>query len=284
MRNGMGVRQRLLWSLSGMVMLSAVFAALLSSLGDPVRFSHRVHHDLELDCEECHPEVRESEMASDTNLPSVEVCRDCHDQFDGEVLFDAMQREVLFSHRLHNGLGIDCGVCHRVADPTGVGFPEMDLCLACHRKKDAPVACDACHEDLLEGKLMPGSHLAPAFVLEHKYEAREQREYCEYCHFEGFCAECHRGDNLAPRPHRRGFAESHSIEARKRMLNCQDCHEIEPFCVACHRDEMVLPLSHAFVDWSNREDGGKHRIEASLDIETCAFCHPSSDPVCEDCH
>jgi formate hydrogenlyase subunit 6/NADH:ubiquinone oxidoreductase subunit I len=56
------------------------------------------------------------------------------------------------------------------------------------------------------------------------------------------------------------------------------------FCVSCHRNEMVLPLSHASVDWSNTTDGGQHTREASIDIEACTFCHSSDEPTCKECH
>lgn len=267
-----------------MFALLLVFTAVLSSLEEAIRFSHPAHGELGIECEMCHSSIEESEMAADINLPSVEVCEDCHDQFEGEVIFDVSQREILFSHQLHIGLNAACSVCHGPEDSPDVDIPEMDLCLACHNKENTSVACDVCHEDLLDGNLIPTSHFTPVFVVQHKYEARGNQEYCANCHLQSFCAECHRGDNTMPKPHRRGFFASHSIEARKRVLNCQDCHDAEAFCVSCHRDEMVLPISHSRVDWSNRTDGGQHKIEALLDIETCTFCHSSDEPTCEECH
>jgi len=39
-------------------------------------FSHRSHRLLE--CASCHDDVNKSKTATDTNLPSIRVCKDCH--------------------------------------------------------------------------------------------------------------------------------------------------------------------------------------------------------------
>ena len=73
-------------------------------------FSHRKHD--ELPCRTCHPDVERSRSTSDTNLPSVRVCQQCH--------ADTLQQSA----------GTRCALCHLYHDTSK--HPEL-------RSKDRPI-------------------------------------------------------------------------------------------------------------------------------------------------
>src|SRR5262245_60437101 len=51
------------------------------------------------------------------------------------------EQPVPYSHKTHLALGLQCGSCHRNADPGEfMGFPPEDFCMGCHQavKTDSP--------------------------------------------------------------------------------------------------------------------------------------------------
>lgn len=57
---------------------------------------------------------------------------------------------VWFSHRTHSQAGAKCSECHGPIAQRDVLSKEvnlnMDMCMDCHRKNNATVDCNACHE------------------------------------------------------------------------------------------------------------------------------------------
>jgi hypothetical protein len=57
---------------------------------------------------------------------------------------------VWFSHRTHSEAGAKCDECHGPVVERGVLSKEvnlnMDMCMSCHRKNNAALDCNACHE------------------------------------------------------------------------------------------------------------------------------------------
>ena len=62
----------------------------------------------------------------------------------------AVEDFVFFSHARHRKAGIDCKECHGAVaehDTVTLEMPiTMKRCVACHKARQASVACNTCHE------------------------------------------------------------------------------------------------------------------------------------------
>ncbi|HLF13801.1 MAG TPA: cytochrome c3 family protein [Bacteroidota bacterium] len=136
----------------------------------PIAYNHRVHiENAGLKCQECHLYVET--MASAT-LPSIEICRTCHEtaplsesQEELALLkYVSEEKEipwvniyqvpdhVYFSHRRHVvGGELECSACHGMVSamtaPVTSAFLEvtMENCMDCHRSKNVSNDCLSCH-------------------------------------------------------------------------------------------------------------------------------------------
>ena len=203
------------------VAAAAALMVAASSFGAP--FSHRQHLALKLQCLSCHTGVTSSTQASDNNLPSQRICRNCHQQ-DMPVMAPEKLLVTRFDHRLHARLGniagvirasIDaktyltpatapaqahltssnaCAACHRGIETSEAvartNLPQMADCLVCHSKIDNPFSCELCHA--------PGNHLKPASHvrgyqdLHSTGRANLDKASCVLCHGRRFtCLGCH---------------------------------------------------------------------------------------------
>ncbi len=266
-------------------------------------FPHLLHiEDLELECETCHQLVRESVSGLDTLIPQKEVCLDCHEaeistQYRTKALGPVADVRYFkyctkFNHSVHLIREIPCLRCHvgiGAPDSASVEYrPPMSTCIGCHVKKHARKDCIICHETS-KGKIPP-NHVSPLWIRQHGDDASlDDGVSCMMCHARNDCQECHQGDNLLPRVHSPGFQFKHAIEIRTGRTECAACHEEQSFCIECHTERNVYPLSHQRASWANilPGSGGRHAVQARINIELCASCHsdePDSDPVCAACH
>jgi hypothetical protein len=166
------------WAKAMVAALAATSVALSGCsrpLKQPVAFSHRLHVYNNVPCLVCHPSAESGQGAG---LPSVAVCRRCHE----DVLYEspeevkirtavetgsglawkavyALRPYVYFSHRRHVKVGeIACDRCHGDVEHRNVPFdaavspfgarPGMNACLACHRASQSRYAgqdCIQCH-------------------------------------------------------------------------------------------------------------------------------------------
>lgn len=248
-------------------------------------FSHKKHLDAELDCTACHSQVEESRKAADSNVPTAEACAACHEPSPDVKRQASLDREIVFSHRIHVGKGYACKTCHHVAGievEARMQLPKMDVCLSCHKKEKQTEACTDCHTKLGSPELIPKSH-TKQWTFAHGEDARQDENYCANCHSQSFCQDCHQGDNISPRPHRRNWTYTHSIAARSGTLECADCHEAanESECVSCHKSPMGKPSSHKRAPWIK-----KHMQEGEANLAACATCHfdMGEDALCRKCH
>ncbi len=123
----------------------------------PVPFSHKVHTgQLGLDCRYCHSFV---ETAAHSNIPSAQVCMNCHSQIQKDNPKLAPVREawetgkpvqwvqihktpdyVFFNHSVHINRGVSCVSCHGRVDKMDVVYQAesqtMVWCLDCHRNPE----------------------------------------------------------------------------------------------------------------------------------------------------
>jgi hypothetical protein len=120
----------------------------------PVPFSHKIHvGQVGMDCRYCHSFV---EVAAHSNIPTTQVCMNCHNQVQKDNPKLAAVREswatgqpiqwiqihktpdyVYFNHAAHVNRGVSCVECHGRVNEMEVVYHakplSMDFCLNCHR-------------------------------------------------------------------------------------------------------------------------------------------------------
>ena len=139
-----------------------------------------------LECASCHTSIATSTRAEDNNLPSPQVCRDCHDSVP--IKQPRATPVAHFNHQLHTKLRT-CVQCHQVT--TANAFPAMSTCISCHTQVDIPDSCYKCHAKSM--RLTPADHIAE-FIDTHSRvkHSPDQKQACEVCHGRTFtCAGCH---------------------------------------------------------------------------------------------
>ncbi len=147
----------------------------------PIRFSHTVHAEQGVECEQCH---YLNDAGQFIGLPSTESCAECHDEETGgdspdEKEIDKFVKEyastgaevpwlvyqhqpdnVFFSHSAHQGLDCAEAGCHpNVAEMENPPVLERNLitgytkttmkmwrCERCHAEMGASNACYVCHK------------------------------------------------------------------------------------------------------------------------------------------
>lgn len=124
----------------------------------PVPFSHVLHvQELGMDCRYCHSFV---EVASHSNIPSVQTCMSCHTQVKADsprleairaawnggqgdgppvhwVRIHRVPDYAYFNHAAHVNRGVSCYSCHGAIHQMQVVWHDKPLsmawCLECHR-------------------------------------------------------------------------------------------------------------------------------------------------------
>ena len=285
------------------------WAALLGSAQrekPEVIFPHSDHVEvMGMECEICHPGVAESRSGVDDHLPSKHGCAGCHDVEDTArcTLCHSSPDQPRsfaritgyspkFNHAVHIEKEVSCAHCHGAVAKSDSSstehLPGMQACMGCHDGMQAQKDCILCHETA--GGKIPVDHVSPLWVRQHGDDASlDDGQSCMVCHARNDCQECHQGDNLLPRVHPVGFQFKHAIEIRTGRSECAACHEQRSFCIECHTERNVYPLSHQRGSWATSLPGrgGRHAVQARINIELCAACHsdePDSDPVCAACH
>ena len=271
--------------------------SIVASNDKEFEFSHKLHVvDQEIECLTCHEQAETSETGKDVLTPSKEVCNNCHAESEvgnPEVLTPITDYSVKFSHKRHLGAGLKCESCHaQMSEKTSVGvtiLPKMADCLSCHESKAVSTECSTCH--LPSEKLMPPSH-TPNFIHTHGTMAEVGSKElnvnmnCSSCHKPKFCQDCHEGENLDRLTHPLNYEFTHALEAQGKEKECTTCHAERTFCIECHAQNQVMPHNHV-AGWANniKNDGGRHKVEALNDLESCMACHEqNAQQVCQPCH
>ncbi len=120
----------------------------------PVPFPHNVHvAQLGMDCRYCHSFV---EVAAHSNVPTTQVCMNCHSQVQKDnpklqpvrdswetgkpiewVQIHKTPDYVYFNHSVHVNRGVSCVSCHDKVNEMAVVYHakphSMKWCLECHR-------------------------------------------------------------------------------------------------------------------------------------------------------
>ena len=157
--------QNLQWVIL-LVYLAASLPACLASQNEPIRFDHKRHATLKIECKYCHPAVEQDTLAG---FPTVAKCMTCHrtvkqdspeiqrlaalpagrKPFPSQRVY-SLPDYVFFSHARHRKAKVDCKSCHGdvlAQDVVTKQAPtSMKACVDCHKAHHATTTCNACHE------------------------------------------------------------------------------------------------------------------------------------------
>ncbi len=233
---------------------------------DTIIFSHHVHSEQGLSCEDCHASLLDEQDATRA-IPTKAQCADCHDVEEQAscatchrnpgAAGTALSKEdnhLVFSHRTHTeSHGAACEDCHKGAahwpdfsakKQKGLGHTD---CASCHKKDLDSGRCNLCHQrlDLNAGKPENLYSHGDGFFKRHGIQAQGAEDMCAQCHDQTFCTDCH-DKTMTVRPtlrypervdrtfiHRGDWIGRHYLEARMGNTGCVKCHG-ESFCTSCH--------------------------------------------------
>lgn len=252
--------------------------------GPRLRFSHREHALLGVDCASCHAlgeaTPRAGHAACETchaiGTAPDDTCSTCH--AEGPVVpRSAPTSDLRFSHRRHAARDIPCEACHDgIADSERLGdpafHPTMARCLACHQTLGGEAAaCTTCHTRWTTAT-RPATHDG-RWIAHHGAASRDAEARCGVCHAPADCIRCHQ--DMAPRDHgefwlRRG----HGLASRWDRERCLACHR-EDACIECHR--MSPPANHG-AGWGSPTYRHCQRCHLPLADTSCAVCHERAHP------
>lgn len=178
-----------------------------------LKFNHKVHVERDIKCERCHGRLRDVELATRLDLPSMPMCLECHNNLS--IARPASSKSTRAPVR--------CATCH-------IAQADSTLQTQFASGRMAP-----------SGTLKGDAHTLD-FATRHAQVGRDEAAYCESCHRKDFCLACHNGVVKPLAFHGNDYLQIHAIEARKASLNCDSCHRRQTFCLGCHeRAGLVVP-------------------------------------------
>lgn len=234
---------------------------------DQIIFSHRVHSEEGIECDDCHGQISEDAHRVVQAIPKKPQCAECHeDEVENkcktchtEVKSPATWRRsesanIIYSHELHLKRKTKCEDCHAdVVNKETVGIskptrPQHAQCNSCHLADYEAGRCRLCHKRLNLYTRHPErlySHPEGFFARHGKEAATFTEDHCAVCHDQSFCADCH-ARTMTVRPalrfpedetmsfmHGGDWEGRHVIESRVSQASCLKCHG-RSSCNGCH--------------------------------------------------
>jgi len=137
-----------------------------ASPAQPISFPHKLHTDNQIDCAFCH---EFADRQASAGIPRTELCGACHMAMPQEseaavklmayvdadepipwVRLYQLPQYTYFPHKWHVRAGIECAECHADIGQSLTAVRhrvlDMDWCLDCHEREQAPVGCVTCHK------------------------------------------------------------------------------------------------------------------------------------------
>lgn len=224
-------------------------------------FNHKKHVARNINCQQCHGDVQEIELATRDQMPRMRGCFGCHQHPDAAARGEAKAA----CETCHVKGGAKEGGRIRTAFPSGTMQPPRWLHNAQH---------------------------TPDFVQRHKYVAANDSQFCGSCHKEEFCTGCHDGRVRPRNIHPNDYLNMHAVEGRLATQKCTSCHREQSFCLGCHQRtgvSMSGPVKDSGrfhppkAEWSDPpRRPGHHSFEANRNLNACVSCHIERD--CVVCH
>jgi predicted CXXCH cytochrome family protein len=226
-------------------------------------FDHKKHLARNINCQQCHGEVQELELATRDQLPRMRGCFGCHQHPDAAARGDAKSA---------------CETCHIRGGATEGGRLKTVFASG----------------TMNPPRWMHNAEHAPDFIQRHKFVAANDSQFCGNCHKDDFCVGCHDG-RVRPRSvHPNDYLNMHPTEARLATQRCTSCHREQSFCLNCHMRVGVTKSGPPDVHengrfhppksiWSDPpRQSGHHAYEAMRNLNACVSCHIERD--CVVCH
>ncbi|MCB9058251.1 MAG: hypothetical protein H6627_06770 [Calditrichae bacterium] len=200
------------------------------------KFSHKLHLDNDVKCENCHVNIAQKETSLPKALPVMNDCQSCHENkmvASENCMTCHMENENLkpVSHTLD--------FLHNHALLARADAKEMSAnmnCASCHTTQ----YCQDCHE----GENLDRTTHPLNYEFTHALDAINKQNNCTTCHTDRqFCNDCHRDNNVLPHTHTAGWVNNfpndggrHAVEGRNDLEACASCHEnnAQITCQPCH--------------------------------------------------
>lgn len=202
---------------------------------------------------------------------SRQACLECH----ANVMTGTLSVKGLkIKHSTCAATG-SCVACHgeaghAVPAVTWHDQPVMADCIACHKRMNAPVACNTCHpNEPLRAAIVRGPWQilhGPQWKTMH---GQGDLTTCSTCHRPTDCQTCHN----VTMPHPADWRLTHGKVALRNPSACTVCHKNNQICSTCHGIQMPHPANFM----------SQHpKVATSVNDPVCQRCHLSAD--CQSCH
>jgi len=248
-----------------------------------IEYSHKSHLGQGLNCMKCHESIPESSLASDSNLPLMDVCSECHEvkpkkcvtchsALGSEEYIPASHDKTLWvtwhKNQAERNDSI-CAECHK----GDVRFQlDQDILPALeHGLAGKTDECSNCHR----GDIRPAQH-GNNYILTHGVDANVNSDRCNVCHRRAECIDCHKTDDPTTSIHPAGWESiAHAAPARNNLGACVSCHD-EGECMTCHSSTSPHPRN-----WKSRlsSEGARQHKDSAV----CMKCHETEE-LCTKCH
>lgn len=258
--------------------------------GLAISFSHRIHIEEDLYCEDCH---QGAEDADEAGMPGgLGACNLCHGEIDadkpderrlhvylrpdGTPWWSSVTRlsdDVIFSHRAHYEAEKECEECHHGMETSDAVDPGVrvtkDECYACHTEQATD--CEYCHKEIRKD-WAPPSHRRD-WMRQHGIIVRnamheDPSERCGLCHQQNDCDSCHRIEE--PRNHTNYWRlRGHGVAAAMDRERCATCHQTD-ICQRCHSS--TRPRDHV-PTFGSTMNTHCLKCHAPVSSERCGTCH-----------
>lgn len=239
----------------------------VSKLDDGIKFSHKLHHDREIKCAECHRGIEDAQAILTSFKLTMDDCINCHKSKNASTECSACHKEDMKATKpashMQNWKQNHGGVYR-----TGYDSSEVSSkCSLCHSDS----SCLACHQ--IE---RPRNHTDFWRTKGHGVNASFDRETCATCHRVDFCVRCHK--ETAPRSHVSSWFPPTS-------RHCYSCHipggTAEEGCAVCHKEPVHTTAP-------KRPSNAQHAVATAATCRTChtaiGIPHPDNGDTCTACH
>jgi hypothetical protein len=271
--------------------------ALLHIPAPNIKFPHKAHADAKIECAHCHGDMEQVQLATRHNLPTMDLCLDCHTSASDsppDTCDTCHVTEV--DGRLKTAFSLPTAPKSQLsAQPTTGRLSMINFDIPMPMGQDARGG-----QALLlmpTGRFRPDDHRFD-YLEKHRRSASSDEAYCATCHTKAFCTDCHNGVIKPTAIHPPGYAQLHAIDAYGDDTQCSSCHNRQDFCITCHQQVGLSPEKAAFdaadykyhpTGWVRTQGGdtdtglqSEHAVAAQRNIGACASCHNES--LCISCH
>jgi len=205
------------------------------TLNYSILFSHQLHTEKEVQCNDCHGDVAQHDAGMKSIKPDMIACMDCHqNKFAENNCLTCHTADEQLKPADHN---LTFMHTHGDLSRNEIMTVSVDKnCTTCHTKQ----YCQDCHEgENIDRAIHPLN-----FEFTHAMTALGRENNCTTCHEDrSFCSSCHIENNVLPHSLGAGWANRitgdgglHRFEAAIDLENCMTCHErnAEEVCAQCH--------------------------------------------------